>query len=401
MASIAWLGYGAPSGYSGAFRLGPAREGGASLARDIAAFNASREARAAGRPDNHVFGHSYGSTTTSFAGGGGRLSHEVASITLAASPGAGPVGHAREFGVEDQVFVATQSTDKVTWVGGNRSGRMSRFLGVGVDPSIEAFGARRVTAQYPDTAEFADARRHHTQYYDYVDASRTRPTEALENFGRIAAGLGDTVTPETQRPGEGDTNVFRRVIGKVPKVDPATTAGIDDGTQGYRPVDGPVTRPVGPEVQGHRGGRGLWAENTLPAFESAMRMGVDGIELDVGLTSDGVPVVHHEQRIDKRTIRDTDPDNTYVGQKIRDLTLDQIRTLDAAVVHPSFADTQRAEPGALVPTLHEVARLAADTGWDGTFSVEIKTDPSWPDADVRAVVDAAVRTMRTHGANFR
>ncbi|MBF6366810.1 hypothetical protein IU469_13900 [Nocardia puris] len=400
VASIAWLGYGAPSGYSGAFRLGPAREGGASLARDIAAFNASREVRT-GRPDNHVFGHSYGSTTTSYAGGGGRLSHEVSSITLAASPGAGPVGHAREFGVGDNVFVATLSTDKVTWVGGNRAGRASRFLGVGVDPSIEAFGARRVTAQYPDTAEFADSRRHHTQYYDYVDASRTRPTEALENFGRIAAGLGDTVTPEPHRPGVGDVNVFRRVIGKVPKVDPATTAGIDDGTQGYRPVDGPVTRPTGPEVQGHRGGRGLWSENTLPAFESAMRMGVDGIELDVGLTSDGVPVVHHEQRIDKRTIRDTDPDHRYVGQRIRDLTLDQVRTLDAAVVHPGFADTQRAEPGALVPTLDEVARLAADTGWDGTFSVEIKTDPSWPDAEVRAVVDAAVRTMRAHGANFR
>src|SRR5690606_3563664 len=63
--------------------------------------------------------------------------------------------------------------------------------------------------------------------------------------------------------------------------------------------------------------------------------------------------------------------------------------------------TQRAEPGTGIPTLAEVVRLAADTGWTGTFSVEIKTDPRWPDAEVRAVVAAAIDTVRAHGGQFR
>ncbi|WP_288047865.1 alpha/beta hydrolase [Nocardia sp.] len=307
----------------------------------------------------------------------------------------------------DNVFVATMSSDKVTWVGGNRAGRWSRFLGIGVDPSISAFGGRRVVAQYPATPEFADPSRHHTQYYDFVDAARTHPSEALENFGRIAAGFGDTVTPELHRPGRGDAGVLRRVIRGIAKIDPATTAHIDDGTQGYRPVDGPVIGPTGPEVQGHRGGRGLWAENTLPGFEAAMGMGVDVIELDVGLTADGVPVVHHEQRVDGHTVRDTGPvtpDDAgypYVGKPIRTLTAAQIRTLDTGVTHSDFAETQTVEPGTRIPTLEEVARLPGEVGWAGTLAVEIKTDPSWSDADVEALVAATVATLRAHGARFR
>ena len=45
------------------------------------------------------------------------------------------------------------------------------------------------------------------------------------------------------------------------------------------------------EIQGHRGARGLLPENTIPAFERAIGLGVDVLELDLGVTRDGVPVV--------------------------------------------------------------------------------------------------------------
>src|SRR5471032_1443931 len=47
----------------------------------------------------------------------------------------------------------------------------------------------------------------------------------------------------------------------------------------------------------HRGGRGPWRENTLEAFAGALRLGADGVELDVRRTSDGRLVVHHDAEI--------------------------------------------------------------------------------------------------------
>ncbi len=52
------------------------------------------------------------------------------------------------------------------------------------------------------------------------------------------------------------------------------------------------------DIQGHRGARGLQPENTLPAFETALDLGVSTLELDLHLTSDGVPVVWHDPMID-------------------------------------------------------------------------------------------------------
>ncbi|HEY7946216.1 MAG TPA: glycerophosphodiester phosphodiesterase [Acidimicrobiales bacterium] len=48
----------------------------------------------------------------------------------------------------------------------------------------------------------------------------------------------------------------------------------------------------------HRGGSGPWRENTLEAFAGGLRLGADGVELDVRRTSDGVLVVHHDAEID-------------------------------------------------------------------------------------------------------
>jgi glycerophosphoryl diester phosphodiesterase len=57
------------------------------------------------------------------------------------------------------------------------------------------------------------------------------------------------------------------------------------------------------EIHGHRGSRGTHPENTLPAFEEALRAGVDVLEMDLGVTRDGVLVVYHDQKINPAICR--------------------------------------------------------------------------------------------------
>jgi glycerophosphoryl diester phosphodiesterase len=157
------------------------------------------------------------------------------------------------------------------------------------------------------------------------------------------------------------------------------------------------------EIQGHRGARGLWPENTIPGFAKTLELGVDVLELDVGLTADGVPVLHHDQALQADTVRDRgpcrprDPLFPYVGRPIRELTLAQIKTIDAGIRHRRFAATQTPIPGAEVPTLAEVCRLVASH--DVRLAVEIKTDPSWP--EVETITALTVKVLESHGLTER
>ena len=55
------------------------------------------------------------------------------------------------------------------------------------------------------------------------------------------------------------------------------------------------------KIFAHRGASGYAPENTLEAFALAVSQKADGIELDVQLTRDGVPVVIHDETIDRVT----------------------------------------------------------------------------------------------------
>jgi glycerophosphoryl diester phosphodiesterase len=56
-----------------------------------------------------------------------------------------------------------------------------------------------------------------------------------------------------------------------------------------------------PLVFAHRGGSALAPENTIDAFDNGLRLGADGLELDVHLSRDGVIVVHHDRTLDRTT----------------------------------------------------------------------------------------------------
>src|SRR5256885_7700392 len=57
-----------------------------------------------------------------------------------------------------------------------------------------------------------------------------------------------------------------------------------------------------PMVFAHRGGSALAPENTMAAFDRGIACGVDGLELDVHLSRDGVVVVHHDRTLDRTTM---------------------------------------------------------------------------------------------------
>ena len=58
------------------------------------------------------------------------------------------------------------------------------------------------------------------------------------------------------------------------------------------------------DLQGHRGARGLAPENTLVAFERALAIGVTTLELDTGITKDGVVVITHDPTLNPAITRD-------------------------------------------------------------------------------------------------
>ncbi len=53
------------------------------------------------------------------------------------------------------------------------------------------------------------------------------------------------------------------------------------------------------EIWAHRGASARQPENTIAAFTAAIEAGADGVELDVQLTADGVPVVIHDEKVDR------------------------------------------------------------------------------------------------------
>ena len=100
-------------------------------------------------------------------------------------------------------------------------------------------------------------------------------------------------------------------------------------------------------VLAHRGWSGRYPENTMAAFEKAAALPVDGLELDVRGTADGVPVLMHDETVDRTT--------NGTG-RVTDFTLAQLKGLDAG--YRWSPDEGRSFPfrgrGIAVHTLREV-----------------------------------------------
>jgi glycerophosphoryl diester phosphodiesterase len=130
------------------------------------------------------------------------------------------------------------------------------------------------------------------------------------------------------------------------------------------------------ECIAHRGDSWNHPENTRAAFDAAVGAGADGIELDVQLSRDGIPVVFHDRTL------------TRAGggrRRVHALDLAELRQLDAAARTPG-GRRQR------IPTLDEVL---GRYGKLARLLLEIKARERNVDR-LRQLVDATVRSVRRH-----
>lgn len=159
------------------------------------------------------------------------------------------------------------------------------------------------------------------------------------------------------------------------------------------------------DIQGHRGARALFPENTLEGFLAASAPGVQAFELDVGLTADGVVVVSHDPALNPDIVRDAAgvwlPER---GPAIYSLTHAAVLTYDVGRIRPGsptaalFPD-QTPIDGARIPTLASVLKALPDA----RFTIEVKTDPAHPDwtAPPHVLTDATLSVIDAAGAVAR
>ena len=140
------------------------------------------------------------------------------------------------------------------------------------------------------------------------------------------------------------------------------------------------------DIEGHRGARGLMPENTLPAFAKALSLGVTTLELDLGISADGVAVVAHDRPLNPDITRG--PDGEWLARpspRVRELTLAQLARYDVGAIRPGtdYARTfagQTAIPGTRMPTLEQVFDLARRArNASVRFDIETKLSPLAPD----------------------
>jgi glycerophosphoryl diester phosphodiesterase len=136
------------------------------------------------------------------------------------------------------------------------------------------------------------------------------------------------------------------------------------------------------DLQGHRGARGHFPENTLEGFERALAMGVNTLELDIGITRDNVVVIGHDRRLNAEITRDTN--GAWIaapGPLISTLNHDEIRRFDVGRINPTSEyarrfPTQSPIDGARIPRLSELFALTERLGARHVrFNIETKIDP--------------------------
>jgi glycerophosphoryl diester phosphodiesterase len=168
----------------------------------------------------------------------------------------------------------------------------------------------------------------------------------------------------------------------------------------------PSPAPVSFDLQGHRGARGLAPENTMAAFRRALALGVTTLELDTGVTRDGVVVVGHDERLNPDFTRDAagkwiaEP-----GPVVFALTRDELQAYDVGRLKPGtpyaarFPEQEPAD-GQRIPNLADVFALAATVrNTTVRFNVETKLDARHPDltAAPEPFADAVIAVVRAAG----
>lgn len=135
------------------------------------------------------------------------------------------------------------------------------------------------------------------------------------------------------------------------------------------------------DLQAHRGGRGEWTEESLAAYANSLKLGVTTLELDTHLTSDGKTIVWHDDTIQADKCQDTAPATPgdaafpYVGDRVADLSLAQIKTLDCGFTQLKGFPEQDVIKGNRIAELKDLFQLVRDADAKKVrFNIETKVE---------------------------
>jgi glycerophosphoryl diester phosphodiesterase len=156
--------------------------------------------------------------------------------------------------------------------------------------------------------------------YDLAMPVRAQPLRFLALLGvfvLIASACGNDGPDSTGAPTQDEPVVTQT------QETPSVAAAAPEPTD---PSSGEAD-PLPFHIEGHRGARGLKPENTLPAFETALDIGVTTLELDLHLSADDQIIVWHDRALAPDRCRFADPTDTEFpteGVPIVSLTVDQL-----------------------------------------------------------------------------
>ncbi len=151
------------------------------------------------------------------------------------------------------------------------------------------------------------------------------------------------------------------------------------------------------DIQGHRGCRGLLPENSLPAFEKAIDLGVNTLELDIAITKDNEVVVSHEPFMSRNICYNPKGQDILESMdkqyNLYHITHEEIKAFDCGTkFHPDYPNQEKLKT--YKPLLSEVFELAKSKNSDVRFNIEIKSKPEYygvytpqPEAYVKIVLD--------------
>jgi len=161
------------------------------------------------------------------------------------------------------------------------------------------------------------------------------------------------------------------------------------------------------EIQGHRGARSVLPENSLPALQHALELGVDTLEFDMGVSKDGVVVVVHDQTINPAICQHQDGSAIEEELWVHQLTLEEIKSFDCgSKLNPRFP-RQTLIPGTEIPTLAEVFEMVENSKLANAktvlFNIETKSDPRKPHAQPTPAkfVEAVLKVVDEFGLRER
>lgn len=161
------------------------------------------------------------------------------------------------------------------------------------------------------------------------------------------------------------------------------------------------------EIQAHRGARDSFSENTLAAFQAAWEAGVDAIELDLQVTSDGIVVVHHNYSLNPALSCYLDGSPIEEGILIHTIPLSEVKKVDCGCKSDPYFPRQTLVKGTQIPTLEELIDFIKASPDPRAakihLNIELKRDPRTPHLSLPAeqIVDLTLKVVERKGFSAR